>query len=1645
MVRRHDGTLNYMGRADFQVKIRGFRIETGEIETSLERYPGIRESIVLPYGEGEEKKLAAYYVSTDGKPVATRMLWEHLAHTLPLYMIPSRFIHMYAFKLSPTGKTDRKALPAPDTIHAQEHCDDMVVPQTKVERRLAQIWSGLLNIAAVGVFDNFFMLGGDSLLGARMAMLCRQTFARDISIKDVFEHPVLAELAEHIESRDILRSAPGLHGAIPDSCPQTGETSVPASPAQHSMYYSYHAESPETYNVPFLAKFDGPLDKAVLEEALNRLLARHESLRTTFHFEYDELFQKIIPPEPYSLPHETLDERDLSATCSRWAKKVFDLKAYPLFDIRLIECGNGRSALYFNIHHIVFDGNSYDVLLQDLGRAYAAASAGKPPLPAPQMQYRHYARAMRESLQSPKTQEALRELAKQFKGMDPEIHWPHSVLPMDHAGENVIRRWLDFDTVQNLSALAREWNATLFALLLALYQSSIFALSGQEDLTVGVPVSSRPMFPHADDLIGFLVVSTPFRTRFTSATTLKNLVEDNQRASLDILGQQEIPLDALAEMLGSRSRQGNSSMFQTLFAMENSMSLSGTWQERRYEVEQLFNGSSKFDTLLFCFNREEQGLEILLEYNPEKPGQHTAEILMDMFLRGAKEIAAKAGGQPDTGLFPVLSGWVPEDKIAEKANRSMTEYPAESLGSLFKARAKNHPERPALVCEDRMFDYAELDALSDRIASGLLSVAGHPQEAGASIGIHLRRGPEMVPAMLGILKAGYAYLPLDPDLPAERLSRIYSHARPALVICKKPEGVQSLPKRILADIDSLAALPSVSPIPVAPDAPAYILYTSGTTGMPKGVVVSHRSAVNRVCWMQREYGLEPGERYLLKTPSHFDVSVGEIFWPLTCGATLVVSGPACHQDPACILEMLEAEDIQNIHFVPAMLSIFLDYLESGEKIELPHLKRIFCSGEGLPQALVNRCKGMLNVEVHNLYGPTETGESSACACPARKHGPDIVPIGTPISNTRYYLLNPVGIPVPNGLCGELYIAGDCLADGYLRDRKRTDERFVSPDWIPEERLYRTGDIVAWGQDEALEYHGRTDYQIKIRGFRVELGEIESAIMRIPGVRHAAARYFAQSPMGPCIAADYTGDASAPAPEEIKTALEKGLPAYMVPAQITRRDRLPVTPSGKVDRKSLPEPEFNRPAEDLLSDREARGNLGPEEQELAVLWGRLLGRPAGKFDANSDFFLFGGHSLLLMQMIVELRKTKGHEIRLPTFLQDPTLGHLAKLCKGSGQEVESDTSIEMAKNDARMEIDWTDRAVPSAQAERNAIVLTGAAGFVGCHVLEDLLCKAKHPVMALVRPKDGLDPAQTLEKALSARNIVLDTEARKRLRIHKMDLAVPDQDWEDIAGSAGQILHCGAMVNHLYAYAQHRTTNVLGTHKLIQLAVKTGLRRFDFISTTGVIAPENRPDPGWSGYLLSKWTGERLTERMRRHGMDARILRVGYVTGHSRSGLVDHSRNHLSLLIRACAETGVAPDWDRLLEITPVDVLAAEITRLIGMPQAANGTWNMSGALRLTWRELMGLIADNGYPVRIINHQEWYSGYLEQASEDSALHMLKGLYDRKTPSFSPPLHNNFLKRYPSRDDPAGMDIAELLRRYMDYFRTTGFIQKNAQLP
>ena len=587
-------------------------------------------------------------------------------------------------------------------------------------------------------------------------------------------------------------------------------------------------------------------------------------------------------------------------------------------------------------------------------------------------------------------------------------------------------------------------------------------------------------------------------------------------------------------------------------------------------------------------------------------------------------------------------------------------------------------------------------------------------------------------------------------------------------------------------------------------------------------------------------------------------------------------------------------------------------------------------------------------------------------------------------------------------------------------------------------MYRTGDLVAWGGDNSLEYHGRGDHQIKIRGFRVELGEIESSLLRLEGVHLAAARFFAESPMGPCLVADYTGDDSAPDPDQALAFLKQELPSYMVPAKIIRRDQLPVTASGKVDRNALPEPEFVPEAGTRASA--GSGNLNRTEQEVAEIWAGLLGRPANLFEPQSDFFLMGGHSLLLMQMIVALRKDKGLEISLPVFLQRPTIEHLAELLQGRGEQ--GDRSIELALADAHMDLDWLPDD-PRPMSDKPGIVLTGAAGFIGSHILEHLLSTRGKPVIALVRAKEGLTPARTLDKALEQRGIEPGPEGRRNLAVFDFDLARPDLGLDStareyIAANAGHIFHCGAMVNHLYGYAQHRPANVLGVVNLLRLAVETGMGRFDFISTTAARTPDGSPESDWSGYVLSKWTGEQLCRRLRGHGVDSRILRVGYVTGHSGSGLVDQDRNHLSLLIRSFVETGVAPDWRRQLEVTPVDHLVHEIAEAISNPRAANGDWDLSGTLRLQWAELVELVRKAGYPVRMISHQDWYREHLQKAESGSALHLLKGLYTEQSPEFAPPPENNFQDICRRPAEHGDVDPADLFRLYLEYFSKTGFI-------
>ncbi|HEX3131502.1 MAG TPA: amino acid adenylation domain-containing protein, partial [Thermoanaerobaculia bacterium] len=1052
---RPAGEIEFLGRVDQQVKVRGFRIELGEIEAVLADHPDVSEAVVLVQGEGGDRRLVAYVT---GAPSGLR---EYLRDRLPEYIVPSAFVVLPELPLSPNGKVDRKAL-SRLTVESEKASE---APRTPAEELLAAIWSDLLGLDRVGVDDNFFERGGHSLMATRLVSRVRDSFGVELPLRAVFEAPTLAAMAGRIGEARGGSALPRIERAAPER--------PPLSFSQERLWFLDRLQpGGSAYNIPVVLRLSGPLDVTALERSFREVAQRHETLRTTFAEVGGVPFQ-VVNPEP-RVPLPVVDLRSLpepQAEAERLvaeeARSPFDLERGPLMRLRLIRTNEAEWLLVVNLHHIAGDGWSMGVLVREVGALY-----GQTALPELPVQYADFAVWQRGWLQGEPLASLVRFWREALAGAPGLLE-----LPMDRprpavqsyrgASESVL---LPAGLTGSLRALAGREGATPFMVLLAAFQELLRRHSNQDDLLVGTPIANRGR-AEVEGLIGFFVNTLALR-RPAGARTFRELLAGVRAFTLDAYAHQDLPFEKLVEELGVERSLAHGPLIQVLLALQNNPVPALSLRGLELAPVALPAESAKFDLSLGLGEVEGGAIGGRLDYAADLFDAATARRLLERFeiLLGA---ALADPGLPLADL-PLLTA-------AERAeiaawNRTAEDFPDVCLHELIEAQVEMTPDAVAVVFEGESLTYRELDEWASALAAEL------PAEL---IGIHVERSLEMVVGLVAILKAGGAYVPIDPGYPAERVAFMVEDS-----------GVSVLLRR--EDIaERRGRDESRSYDRSDPDSLAYMIYTSGSTGRPKGALNSHRGIVNRILWMQREYGLTPADRVLQKTPFSFDVSVWEFFWPLIVGARLVVARPGGHQDPAYLVETIFREEITTLHFVPSMLQVFVE--QPGVE-RCASLRRVMASGEALPADLVNRFFARLpqGVELHNLYGPTEAAvDVTYHAC---YPGETRVPIGRPVANTRIHILDRDGREAPIGVAGELLIAGVQVGLGYLHRPDLTAERFV-----PEEggaRMYRTGDLARWLPDGEVEYLGRIDHQVKIRGFRIELGEIEAALARHPGVREA---------------------------------------------------------------------------------------------------------------------------------------------------------------------------------------------------------------------------------------------------------------------------------------------------------------------------------------------------------------------------------------------------------------------------------------------------------------------------------------------------------------------------------------------------------------
>ncbi|MFE0627637.1 non-ribosomal peptide synthase/polyketide synthase [Streptomyces sp. NPDC058864] len=1205
--RRSDGTLEYLGRADDQVKIRGFRVELGEIESVLTADPGVSAAAVLVREDTPGvPRLVAYVVPAPGHEPDPAALRARAAAALPEHMVPAAFVALAALPRTVNGKLDRSALPAPDLSAAVGGR----LPRTPREELLAEQFAAVLGLERVGIDDDFFALGGHSLLAMRLISRIRTAVGAEVTLRAVFDAPTVARLAALLDGESAAQRPPLVAArALPER--------LPLSSAQRRLWLLHQVDAADpAYNLPAAWRLTGALDRAALEAALNDLVARHSTLRTVFPAVEGVPHQHVLAPERVHLTLGTAAADELPGIAAR----PFDLERELPLRAALSATGPDEHVLLLVLHHIATDEWSDRALLDGLGSAYAARTAGHAPDWAPlPVSYADYTLWQRDLLEH-SGDDLLAYWTETLRGLPEELALPTDrPRPQEssHTGGTVgftIRPELE----RGLRALARREGASMFMVSQAAVAALLHRLGAGEDIPLGAPVSGRAD-ERLEDLVGFFVNSLVLRTDLSGDPGFAELLRRVRTADLAAYEHQDLPFERLVEALNPGRSLARHPLFQVMVVHLAERAGTPVLPGLTARPEPVGQDTAKFDLSFdFVEQGEGNGIQGWIEYSADLFDRSTAELLA----RRMERLLEQAAAEPErpVGHLDVLDD-EERARVLGEWNATDRAVPALTLPELFRAQAAATPSATALMAEDAAVTYAELDARVERLAHALAGAGVGPE---STVAVALPRSAALVVTLLAVHRAGGAYLPLDTDYPAERLAFMLADARPVCVVTG--DGVD-LPDtdapRLLVDAEGTpAADAATGPLPRAydPRRPAYVIYTSGSTGRPKGVVVPQEGIVNRLLWMQDTYGLTADDRVLQKTPSSFDVSVWEFFWPLITGATLVLARPEGHKDPAYLAGLIQESGVTTAHFVPSMLRAFLDEPAAAA---CTGLRRVICSGEALPAALAARFHEVLGTAgLHNLYGPTEA--SVDVTAHQVTPGADAVPIGRPVWNTRTYVLDASLRPVPPGVPGELYLAGVQLARGYLGRSGLTAERFVAdPYGEPGARMYRTGDLARWTRDGELEYLGRVDDQVKLRGFRVEPGEIEGALTRYPGVASATVllrdeRLVAYVVPAPGQEAD---------PAALRAQAAAALPEHMVPAAFVVLDALPLTPNGKLDRAALPAPDF-------AAQVTATAPRTPREERMCALVADVLGLE--RVGADDDFFTLGGDSIVAMQLVVRAR-------------------------------------------------------------------------------------------------------------------------------------------------------------------------------------------------------------------------------------------------------------------------------------------------------------------------------------------------------------------------------------------------------------------------
>ncbi|WP_438485388.1 non-ribosomal peptide synthase/polyketide synthase [Streptomyces sp. S186] len=1258
-----EGTVEFLGRRDDQVKVRGFRIELGEIETVLSRHPAVAQAVVVAREDRPGVKRLVAYIVRDGAAADPAELRAYAADALPDYMVPAAWLLLDAFPLNQSGKVDRKSLPAPDPAAL---ATAYTAPRTPAEEAVAAAWADVLGLERVGAHDDFFDLGGDSILSTRAVSRLRAA-GYDVSVRDLFNAPTVAGLAALVAAS----AEPGDR-----ITPAARDAALPLSYAQARMWFAAELDPESTeYNSGMALRLSGPLDLGALRGALDALVARHESLRTTFDTVDGQGVQIVRPAVAVPLPvreagpvsSDSPDSpaEDAETLIRSLFAEPFDLRTGPLLRPTLIRVGEDEHVLVLSMHHIVTDGWSLGVVQRELGELYA----GRAPAELP-VQYADYAVWQRETLTAQALEDGLEYWRAQLADA-PVLELPTDrPRPAERTTRGAsYRTVVPAELVARFTEVCQAQGATLFMGLTAAAQLLLSRYSGQQDVVLGTVTSGRDR-AELEDLVGFFVNTLALRTRIDERENVHGLLAAVRGTVLDAFAHAEVPFDRVVDAVVTERDPSRSPLVQAVISFDSQADGPGTPEAAdatalRWSEHPLTTRTSQFD-LTFDFGAGGAGgeLQAHLVYNTDLFDETTIRRMAGHLLT----VLTAFADDPARVLSDLELLSADERRaLLHDGNATGSDVAPLSLPALFERRRAERPDAPAVVTDTATWTHAEIDDRATALARRLRA-----EGAGAEtvVGVCLPRGADWLAALLAVVKAGGVYLPLDPDYPADRRAFMLadSGARLVLTDAEHARLLDGTGVRVLTTGEEPtpdhASRPASDPGhgtdlrgPVSPDSGAYLIYTSGSTGVPKGVLVAHRGLAAFAATQADRFGLTPDSRVLQAASANFDASVMEILMAWSVGAALVLPAPGRVLGEE-LAEVLTRQRVTHAMIPPAALA-------GVGSAELPDLTTLVVGGEACPPELVGRWAP--GRAMHNAYGPTEITISATIS--ERLVPGTVPPIGRPNLDTRVHVLDTWLRPVPEGVPGELYVAGAGVARGYLGRPGLTASRFV-PSPFTGERMYRTGDVVRRLPGGQLEFVGRADDQVKIRGFRIEPGEIESVLAAHPGVRQAVVQVREDQPGVKRLVAYVVPDASGTAPagtapgsEELREHTARSLPDYMVPAAWVTLEAIPLTANGKLDRRALPAPDLSTPGETRTAPRTAT------ERALAEVWQAVLG--IEEVGVEDNFFELGGDSILSIQVVARARAA-GLTVSTRDLFTAPTVAGLAALAvRADGAEDDPD--------------------------------------------------------------------------------------------------------------------------------------------------------------------------------------------------------------------------------------------------------------------------------------------------------------------------------------------------------------------------------------